>query len=65
MPRKPQKSDVETKRPFKAYTPFSDDELEQIDEWRFAQHIANRSAAVRRLVLRGLVAEGVRSEGRR
>jgi hypothetical protein len=41
----------------KAYTPFADTELDLIDRWGFNQHIRDRSAAIRALVLRGLKAD--------
>ncbi|MCY1741170.1 hypothetical protein [Ensifer sp. SL37] len=34
---------------------FSSEELEMIDTWRFANRIATRSEAVRRLVTTGMV----------
>ncbi len=45
------------KRVFKAYTPFSPDEMELIDRWGFAKHIRDRSEAVRMLVLKALASE--------
>jgi hypothetical protein len=35
------------------------EELAALDEWRFAQHMPSRAAAIRDLLRRGLAAEGV------
>ncbi len=35
-------------------TTFTDQELDQIDEWGFARRIRNRSEVIRRLVQEGL-----------
>lgn len=58
-----------TKKPRENRVPImmSDDELRQIDDWRFANRIATRSDAVRRLAQMGLILsrsfEGIRSAG--
>jgi hypothetical protein len=57
--RRQQKREV-PKRAFKAYTPFSPDEIELIDRWGFAKHIRNRADAVRFLVMKALASEGIR-----
>jgi hypothetical protein len=36
---------------FKAYTPFTPDELEKIDKWGFARRMRNRADVVRALVM--------------
>jgi hypothetical protein len=38
---------------------LSEDELRALDDWRFAQRMPSRAAAVRELLRRGLLAEGV------
>jgi hypothetical protein len=45
---------------FKAYTPFTPDEIEQIDDWRFANRIPDRADAVRALVSKALKSEPMR-----
>ncbi len=37
---------------------LTEDELHLVDDWRFARRMPSRSAAVRELLKRGLVAEG-------
>ena len=39
---------------------LSDDELEALDDWRFAKRMPSRASAVRELLKRGLAAEGIR-----
>lgn len=39
------------------------DELRLLDDWRFANRMPSRSAAVRELLKRGLAVEGLRIEG--
>jgi hypothetical protein len=39
------------------------EELEAVDTWRFQKRMPSRAAAVRELLKRGLVAEGVISPG--
>ncbi len=44
---------------------LTDDELVVLDDWRFAERMPSRAAAVRELLKRGLAAEGyASSEGR-
>lgn len=38
---------------------LSDDELKALDDWRFSRRMPSRAAAVRELLRRGLLAEGV------
>ena len=38
---------------------LTEDELAALDDWRFAQRMPSRAAAVRDLLRRGLMAEGV------
>jgi hypothetical protein len=57
MPRRKQLMTEAPKRACKAYTPFSPDEIELIDQWGFAKHIRDRSEAVRMLVLKALASE--------
>jgi len=64
MPGRRQKLPHSPKRAFKAYTPFSLDEIEQIDRWGFAKHIRNRADAVRSLVRKALASEGIRRDAR-
>jgi hypothetical protein len=64
MPRKRQEAPEAPKRAFKAYTPFSPDEIELIDQWGFAKHIRNRADAVRSLVMKALASEGIRRDAR-
>jgi hypothetical protein len=47
----------------KVYTPFADNELAQIDRWGFAQHIRDRSAAIRALVVKAIASDN--TAGRR
>ena len=42
---------------------LTDDELEALDTWRFAQRMPSRASAVRELLRRGLVAEGFARPG--
>jgi hypothetical protein len=44
---------------------LSEDELEALDDFRFAQRMPTRAAAVRELLKRGLAAEGYLSNGGR
>jgi hypothetical protein len=37
---------------------LTEDELSLLDDWRFAQRMPSRAAAVRELIKRGLAAEG-------
>ena len=62
MPTTPERTTKSPKRAFKAYTPFSLDELELIDRWGFAKHIRNRTDAVRSLVRKALASEGIRRD---
>lgn len=62
MPRRQQQKSEAPKQTFKAYTPFSPDELELIDRWGFAKHIRNRADAVRSLVRKALTSEGIRRD---
>lgn len=39
-------------------TPFTESELEKIDDWGFARRIRNRSDIVRELVLKGIEPAG-------
>jgi hypothetical protein len=64
MPSKRRQTPRAPKRVFKAYTPFSLDELELIDRWGFAMHSRNRADAVRSLVMKALASEGVRRDAR-
>ena len=50
------------KRAFKAYTPFSQEEIKLIDRWGFARQIRNRADAVRSLVKKALASEGIRRD---
>ena len=45
---------VKTKGLFKAYTPFTPEELKKIDQWGFKRSIRNRADVIRILVIRGL-----------
>jgi hypothetical protein len=38
---------------------LTQDELRALDDWRFARRMPSRAAAIRELLKRGLVAEGV------
>jgi hypothetical protein len=38
---------------------LTDDELRAVDDWRFSTRMPSRAAAVRELLRRGLVAEGL------
>jgi hypothetical protein len=38
---------------------LADDELEAVDDWRFAKRMPSRASAVRELLKRGLAAEGI------
>ena len=40
---------------------ITDEELQAIDDWRFARRMPTRAAAVRELLKRGLAAEGFAS----
>jgi hypothetical protein len=42
---------------------LSDDELEALDDWRFAKRMPSRASAVRELLKRGLAAEGIMIAG--
>jgi hypothetical protein len=64
MPSKRREAPEQPKRAFKAYTPFSLDEIELIDRWGFANLIRNRADAVRSLVMKALASEGVRRDVR-
>jgi hypothetical protein len=64
MPSKRHETPQAPKRVFKAYTPFSLDEIERIDRWGFSKHIRNRADAVRSLVIKGLTSEGIRRESK-
>jgi hypothetical protein len=47
----------------RVYIPFAQAELKQIDSWSFAEHIRDRSDAIRMLVFKALASE--RSAGLR
>jgi len=55
---------AEAERPFKAYTPFFDHELKQIDDWGFSNRIRARAEAIRTLVLKALANEEARPRSR-
>ena len=38
---------------------LNEDELAALDDWRFAQRMPSRAAAIRELLRRGLIAESV------
>ena len=45
---------------------LTEEELKALDDWRFERRMPSRAAAVRELLRRGLIAEGVEiGEGRR
>jgi hypothetical protein len=46
---------------------LTDEELRALDDWRFAQRMPSRAAAVRELLRRGLATDGydISAEGRR
>ena len=46
-------------RPERLQIMLSADELDAVDNWRFAKHMPSRAAAIRDLLRRGLAAEGV------
>jgi hypothetical protein len=58
----PSKRQEMPKKAFKAYTPFSQEEIELIDRWGFAKQIRNRADAVRSLVKKALASEGIRRD---
>jgi hypothetical protein len=64
MPHRRLETPKPPQRAFKAYTPFSRDEIRLIDRWGFATHICNRADAVRSLVMKALASEGIRREAR-
>ena len=54
MPTKRARPPSPKKGVYKAYTPFSPTELEQIDNWGFAARMRTRSDVVRALVMKAL-----------
>jgi hypothetical protein len=64
MSRRQRQTTEAPNRDFKAYTPFSREEIELIDRWGFAKHIRNRADAVRSLVMKALASEGIRRDAR-
>lgn len=46
------------KRTEKLQLMLDEDELQAIDDWRFANRMPSRAAAIRELLRRGLLAEG-------
>jgi metal-responsive CopG/Arc/MetJ family transcriptional regulator len=46
-------------RPERLQIMLTAEELQALDEWRFAKHMPSRAAAIRDLLRRGLSAEGV------
>jgi hypothetical protein len=50
---------AELGRPERLQIMLNEDELAALDDWRFAQRMPSRAAAIRELLRRGLVAEGV------
>lgn len=52
-------------RPERLQIMLSQEELEAVDDWRFARRLPSRAAAVRELLKRGLASEGVVMSGGR
>jgi hypothetical protein len=50
---------AELGRPERLQIMLTEDELAALDDWRFAQRMPSRAAAIRELLRRGLIAEGV------
>jgi hypothetical protein len=50
---------AELGRPERLQIMLNADELRALDDWRFAQRMPSRAAAIRELLRRGLAAEGV------
>jgi hypothetical protein len=46
-------------RPERLQIMLTQDELDAVDDWRFARRMPSRAAAVRELLKRGLAAEGI------
>jgi hypothetical protein len=51
---------AELGRPERLQIMLNEEELAALDDWRFAQRMPSRAAAIRELLRRGLVAEGVK-----
>jgi hypothetical protein len=49
----------ELSRPERLQIMLSEEELAALDDWRFRRRMPSRAAAIRELLKRGLVAEGV------
>jgi hypothetical protein len=50
---------AELSRPERLQVMLNEDELAALDDWRFAQRMPSRAAAIRELLGRGLIAESV------
>jgi hypothetical protein len=50
---------AQLERPERLQIMLSAEELVALDDWRFARRMPSRAAAIRELLRRGLVAEGV------
>jgi hypothetical protein len=58
---------AELSRPERLQVMLNEDELAALDDWRFAQRMPSRAAAIRELLRRGLIAESAEfaKDGRR
>jgi hypothetical protein len=50
---------AELGRPERLQIMLNEDELAALDDWRFERRMPSRAAAIRELLRRGLIAEGV------
>src|SRR5690242_8666218 len=53
---------VELRRPDRLQIMLNADEVRAVDDWRFANRLPSRAAAVRELLRRGLAVEGIELE---